>query len=362
MAASVPGLAVGTIHYKQSPAVHTMLKNISYVYKNAHGESYRTEDVKFSPSGRRMAVISVDNCIFIYDVNITARPIQVILKIEIRSASLIYPHGVDFLSEDVIVVANRGSDIQFYEIPFVTEGVLSSFVDPIYQAPSPWFGKKGIMKQLPERKIYTGPGGVRFLNGILFVSCNNIPSITTHVCTLTPDGMQLQDDAIITQDGFQVLDGVAVSQDGSRLAVSDLSHNRIVLYDRLGSGAGHTSPQSSFTQTVTLQDEDLRFPHGLCFDPSGKILYVTDAGSPNVYVFATQDDWASSFLTSSFKLKAVRDAAFAKTRTGLGEPFRSLEGGAKGIDIDPTGTVVVVTCKNQPLRFFETQPGMFSGS
>ena len=46
--------------------------------------------------------------------------------------------------------------------------------------------------------------------------------------------------------------------------------------------------------------------------------------------------------------------AFRKTKEAAGEEkYRALEGGIKGIDVDPSGRIVVTTVCHQTLRFFE---------
>jgi DNA-binding beta-propeller fold protein YncE len=101
-----------------------------------------------------------------------------------------------------------------------------------------------------------------------------------------------------------------------------------------------------------LRDDDLRHPHGLCFDPVGGSLYVADAGESHVHVFMSGGDWQSA-NGSTFKLPAVDVDAFRKTREAVPEELRALEGGIKGIDIDPSGRVLATTCRHQTLRFFE---------
>jgi len=72
----------------------------------------RTEDVQFSPTQRRLAVAGFHaNRIAVFDVEIArvAGEPRVALNevVEIDSATLKGPHGLCFLDEDTLVVANR---------------------------------------------------------------------------------------------------------------------------------------------------------------------------------------------------------------------------------------------------------------
>ena len=65
----------------------------------------RAEDVKFSPTNSRLAVVSFGkNQITIFDVCITGVPYQRNITLtaatEIFSPYLKYPHGIDFIDED----------------------------------------------------------------------------------------------------------------------------------------------------------------------------------------------------------------------------------------------------------------------
>ena len=72
----------------------------------------RTEDVRFSPSNRRLAVAGFfKNKIAVFDILIATSPgsknIALIGVIEISSTQLNYPHGVDFIDDNKVIVANR---------------------------------------------------------------------------------------------------------------------------------------------------------------------------------------------------------------------------------------------------------------
>jgi sugar lactone lactonase YvrE len=149
----------------------------------------------------------------------------------------------------------------------------------------------------------------------------------------------------MAQEELEIPDGVSVSNDGRWMAVSDHDHHRIVVYNF-----------EKAALSCELRDPDLHHPHGLCFDPSARNLYVGDAGGRRVHVFATSGEWDTCSDTSLHKLLAVDESAFRKTHEATAEENRPLEGGTKGIDIDPTGSIMATTCRHQLLRFFEVLP------
>ena len=88
----------------------------------------RTEDIKFSPNNRRLAVTSfLRNKIVVFDVCITrslsSKTISIIDVSEFASAHLRQPHGVDLIDDgNTIIVANRAGDATIFELPAVGSG------------------------------------------------------------------------------------------------------------------------------------------------------------------------------------------------------------------------------------------------
>ena len=89
----------------------------------------RTEDIKFSPSGNRLAVASyLSNTISIFDVSITgsknSKQVDLINAAIISSSDLKHPHGLDFVDEEKILVTNREGLVHLFEVPINTSGQL----------------------------------------------------------------------------------------------------------------------------------------------------------------------------------------------------------------------------------------------
>ena len=306
-------------------------------------ESLRTEDVRFSPSGRLLAVAATSGRIFLFAVDTSSRPVRVKPHVELNSSSLASPHGIDFLSEDVIVVANRRAWVTFYRIPGMEAWQDRMAVEPIHEMESVWFGPKRATRNMGDRKLSCGPGSVRVQGGQLFVCCNNRSTVTAHPYRLQQGRVETGEGAIVAEEGLDIPDGVALSRDGQWMAVSDHNHHRVMIYRRADNRAA-----------CELRDVQLRYPHGLCFDRTGRSLYVADAGERQVHVFLSTTDWDRSLDSSAFKLPAVDADAFHRTKEAAGA-HGALEGGVKGIDLDPAGRILATTCNHQTLRFFEPE-------
>ncbi len=303
----------------------------------------RTEDVRFSPSGRMLALVATNGCIYLMVVDTTARPVAVTRSVELRSASLASPHGIDFVREDMVAVANRGGLVTFYIVPPMSTWRDGMSVEPIHEMESEWFGPKGSTRKSGDRVVNCGPGSVRIIHHTLYVCCNNKSTVTAHPLSVRRNAVKTGAGALVVQAGLEIPDGLALSRDGRWLAVGDHNYRRITIY-RL----------ADRSLCCDLSDVDLSHPHGICFDPTGTALYVADAGERGVHVFVSPDGWVTSMTCSSFKMPAVDEDAFRKTKESVPEVHRPLEGGIKGIDVDASGRIIATTCQNQMLRFFES--------
>jgi WD40 repeat protein len=82
----------------------------------------RTEDVKFSPNNKRLAVAAfANNSIALFDIRLvtssTGPHIKLPCATEICSSALQHPHGLDFIDDEHIIVANRDGDVSIFQLP-----------------------------------------------------------------------------------------------------------------------------------------------------------------------------------------------------------------------------------------------------
>jgi hypothetical protein len=332
--------------------IFEVLETYSYVGLAIDPKAYlRTEDARFSPTGKLIALAAQDR-ILLLEVDIACLPLRVKRGTELYSAGLAFPHGVDFLSEDVIVVANREAWVTFFRIPNVDTWGDSKNIDAIHEFSAPWFGLKRATRIISTgRSVRCGPGSVRVHGDHLYVCTNKANTVTKHPFTMHNGKIDVGEGSLVAQAGLEILDGIAISRDGRWIALADAGHNRVVVFS--GDGQG---------KTLILRDPRLHSPHGLCFSPSGGILYVSDAGHPLVHVFESRDGrWDCDMEYSSFSLPGISEEAFRKTKASVPEEFRHLVGGLKGLDIHPSGRFLVGTCLNQLLTFFNTRAESIGG-
>lgn len=323
-----------------------MLNTIAHtVMAGSLAGTLRTEDVKFSSDGKTLVATATNGSILLFALHVGTRPIQIRNCGQLRSESLAAPHGVDFVDAQTIVVANRRGALAFYRIPPMDRWTDDMQIAPLLNWKSEHFGAAGQMRQLRTRQVMCGPGSVRVFGDRLFVCCNNMNTVTAHRFTVEDEAIAVHSDDVLAQEGLEIPDGVGVSRDGRWVAISDHDHHRVVVHD-METGA----------QSCALRDPSLNFPHGLCFDPDGTRLIVADAGGRYVHVFCSAGEWNEDQDTSALSQGAVALAAFKKTQDDTPEAYRALEGGVKGLDIDPSGCILATTCRNQVLRFFEIAP------
>jgi hypothetical protein len=135
-------------------------------------------------------------------------------------------------------------------------------------------------------------------------------------------------------------DGIAASRDGRWLAVSNHNTHSVLVFDR-------ESASDDGDPVAVLRGVD--YPHGLRFTADARLLVVADAGTPYAHVYvAPPDGWTTvgaAYPTAT--VEVVDGPTFVRGR------HNPAEGGPKGIDFDAATRVLVVTCEEQPLAFFD---------
>ena len=289
----------------------------------------RTEDVRISPDGRRLALACYsESAIGLADVTVertSSEEVEVaVTGFELlRGPGVREPHGVEFVTNDVVAVANRGGSVAFYSLP--GEGSNGELL--------PWGDAAGA----PEEG--EGPGSVRVRweatgERSIFVCNNWVDTVTRHV--LGADGV-LGPGEVVAHRRLELPDGVALSDDGRWLAVSSHDSSSVLVFAFPARGA---------------QDEPAcilrgaKCPHGLRFAFDDQRLLVADAAAPYVHVFEPDaGGWADAAYPSS-SIRVLDDATFERRRRNR------YEGGPKGIDV-LAGDVLVLTCEGTPLAFFD---------
>ncbi len=326
-----PGAAVRTGEVALAPVALTA----SDAVRAALAGIGRTEDIRFSPDERRLAVAAFfANAIYVFDVAIdwTGDVPRVALGdfVAIRSPAFRHPHGVDFLDDSTLVVASRAGAVDIVRVPR-----LSGEGEAVACKPLRTIGWASLGHRIrsPGSVAVTRVG--RRVAEILV--CNNYRDrVTSHVFDVGRSWAPAWN-RVALRRGLAVPDGIAASPDGSWIAVSNHQSASVLIFD--GRDGLRRDPEAVGSL------HGVSYPHGLRFSPDGRRIYVADAGSPFVHLYENDGDWRGS-RGPARSLAVIDPAAF---HAGALSPE---EGGPKGIDFDATGRLLVTTCENQPLAFF----------
>jgi len=290
----------------------------------------RTEDIKFSPSGSRVAVASyLENTISIFDVSITgsrnSKKVDLINAVMISSGDLKHPHGLDFIDEEKILVTNREGLVLFFEVPINASGRLE--LDPSGVIRSDCISTPGsIVVCRKEKNLYEA------------LICNSfVDRVTRHQFHLD-NGLTTDSSEILLKKWIALPDSVAVSRDNRWMAVSNHDTHHIFVYR-------YNKPlKPNFDPAGVLRSH---YPHGLRFTPDNRFVLAASAGSPYVNVYETENaDWRG-VRAPVLSVRVLSNDDFFRGRGNL------QEGGPKGIDINHLKGVLVTTCETQPLAFFD---------
>ena len=295
----------------------------------------RTEDVQFSPSQRRLAVAGFHaNRITVFDVEIArvAGQPRVTLNgvAEIESATLKGPHGLCFLDEDTVVVANREGTVEVIAVP--APGVTNDSGAP---------ARRTVTGGAAGRIITPGSVAARALDDdtIELLVCNNYAnSVTRHVLDRR-SGFAETSDALLLQRRLAVPDGICFSADARWIAVSNHDTHSVLLYDRSRGLDPEREPDGVLRNILC--------PHGVRFTSDQEFIVVADAAARYVNVYEKGGEtWCGT--RDPVRLFEVMSAdVFARGR------FNPQEGGPKGVDISKDTNVLVTTCESQTLAFFD---------
>src|SRR4051795_694154 len=297
----------------------------------------RTEDVSFSPSSLRLAVAAFTrNRIAVFDVEIStcsaAPHIALTAAAEFSSPALNLPHGVDFLDEDTLIVANREGSVAIFELP--ADNAREEWeILPIETWPA---GGTAVLQSPGSVRVAGTQQGVREV-----LICNNSGHTVTRHLLDGSAGSGLRSSEIFLRKWLAGPDGVAVSSDRRWVAVSNHETHSVLLYQQGPSLTADSDPDG-ILRCVT-------YPHGLRFSADGYQLFVADAGAPYVHVYSSDAGHWHGVRKPVASIRIMDQPRFAR---GQHNPQ---EGGPKGLDIDVSSRILVVSCESLPLAFFNAR-------
>jgi hypothetical protein len=316
-----------------------MVREIAYTttpgVANAIASLGRTEDLRFSPSSRRLVVAGfTKNRITVFDVaiNVCGGGPRITLTggAELASPALQQPHGLDFIDDDTLITTSRGSGVAVFELPLGDRDVRSHEVHPILS----WPADAATLLKVPSAVSVT-----RVDNHIYqILICNNDGhSVTRHL--LDRDANVVTNTEILLHKYLDVPDGVSVSPDRRWIAVSNHGNHNVLLYENSKTLSAEAKPDGVLRGAY--------YPHGLRFSADGRYLFVADAGAPHLHIYAQHAEEWRGVRHPLVTVRVMDDAVFQRGR------HNPQEGGPKGLDIDTDSNVLVVTSECQPLAFFD---------
>ncbi|MGB5425485.1 MAG: hypothetical protein WBN95_01745, partial [Gammaproteobacteria bacterium] len=153
------------------------------------------------------------------------------------------------------------------------------------------------------------------------------------------DQLKLVSNEILLSNGLAIPDGIAVSNDNLWIAISNHDRHCVFLYQN--------KPQLNLQSNPDGFLRNIIYPHGVRFTPDDNYVIVADAGSPYVNIYAKNGDGWQGTRNPQTTLRVMDEATYLRGK------INPQEGGAKGIDIDHDMNVLVTTCEEKVLQFFD---------
>ena len=296
----------------------------------------RTEDVHFSPDNKRLALAGLaNNQILILDIEIKTtsgkKNISLSDYLEISSPAFSYPHGIFWIDEQTLIVSNRQHETLILHIP--DEKPLDRHIE--LTALHTLSANSVDMLDTPG-SVTVSKVGENWLDVLI---CNNYAhNVSQHLLNVRDDFSTVCS-SILLDDGLDIPDGIAISHDKNWIAVSNHNEHSVYVYKNLADLITHSQPVGIL--------RDVSFPHGLRFTADDRFLLLADAGKPYVNIYSCAvNGWIGKF-EPVMKLQVVEEPTFIRGQ------YNPQEGGPKGIDLACNDEILVTTCHEQPLAFFE---------
>lgn len=297
----------------------------------------RTEDLKVSPCGRRIAIVGfANNRILLLDLQYSKsgkRPeLALSNPMAITSPDLERPHGVCFAGSDRLLVANREGGASLLRLPTGPTAQRSLEIQGEEFIPNDlWLHSPG---SLACHTI--GPDKYQVL------ICNNYADyISRHTVDFHGGDIHVSDNKLLLARGLSVPDGVAISPDLQWVAVSNHLEHAVRLY-RYSNSLDRDSDADCYLRGVA-------YPHGLLFMDEGRHVIVADAGAPCLRIYARPGRSWRGDVEPVLSTRVMSDELFAR---GNHNP---MEGGLKGIDALPGTRIIAATSECLTLAFFDLE-------
>lgn len=293
----------------------------------------RTEDVRFSPDNNFLAIADADNdqiVLVYFAAQQSPQPAILVSRVvALKSDHLQYPHGIAFLDNTTIVVANRLGDVTAFRLPAASE-LTEELVEPLF-----------VVAESEKTKVQN-PGSVdvyKLADGTFrMLVCNNhLHTVTAHKIKFE-EGVSVIGHRVVLRRKLIIPDGLAVSPYKRWLAVSNHVTGDVLVYRNHVLANRFSAPAAVLGGMVC--------PHGVRFSSDGEQVVVADAASPYLHLFTREsEDW-KNLPAPTKSVRFLSESQFSEGRTN------PEEGGVKGLDMSRDGSLLVTTCELDTLVFY----------
>jgi hypothetical protein len=305
----------------------------------------RTEDLQFSPDNTRLAILGFQcDSILVIDARLCEAGgmnwIALDDHVSISSPVLQRPHGLSWIDEVTLAVANRAGSVALFSVPRASTGSRSHCLEPLALIAA------GQLEHLSSPgSLLTQPIGPDLLR--VLVCDNHAHHVTEHLLDRR-NGYEVRSSVVMLRAGLDIPDGIAACPRSGWLAVSNHNRHCVHLYAPTERAVDELPPDGMLL--------GVSYPHGLAFTHDGGHVLVADAGEPFVHVYARPVGGWSGTHHPARRVRVVDAVRFVRGH------WNEQEGGPKGLSIDRTGRVLALTCDQQPLRFLALDEVIASGA
>ena len=305
--------------------------------KTALANLGRTEDVQFSPDDSRLAIAGFNNNkILLLDIKVKTAKNKIVIKcedwLEITSPSFNYPHGLFWIDSSTLIIANRSGDVPILKIPSEKPDSRTVEIAPMETI------RRG-------RDLLRSPGSVSVskIGQDLYdvVICNNYAHNVSRHLLDARNSFAAKGSCRLLAKGLDVPDGISHSHSGEWIAVSNHHTKAVFIYKNDNSLDEESEPAGKLL--------GMSYPHGLRFSHDDRYIFVADAGAPLVHVYRMgQRRWSGEHFPVH-SLRVVDNEAFIRGHTN------PQEGGPKGLDLTGDDRILVASCEEEPIVFFDVR-------
>ena len=303
----------------------------------------RTEDLQFSPDQRRLAICGfTENRILVLGLAVERGRGQVPRVsagscLELTCPGLRQPHGLAWIDDGTLVVANRKGGLLVLAVPATAAEGPRVAATPLLDLAGD--GGHGV----------TSPGSVavarRGRDRFDLLVCNNFEHSVARLRLGRDAGpgsgggfKVLASRRLLARD-LAIPDGVAFSAKRRYIAVSNHDRHRVDIFRNRPGLSKASAPIASLALPG--------YPHGLRFAGGDRLLLVADAGAPLLHVFRSDSGAWRGALEPRASIRVMDDQTFLRGR------HNPEEGGPKGLDLLPDGSLFAVSSEESPLAFFD---------